>query len=77
MGLYATTYSMILLIVISFFSAGLFSEEFRLGADSIFFSTKMGRSRGMKIKIVTGLIMATIIYWGTMLILSIISFRAH
>ena len=74
MGLYATTYSMILLIVISFFSAGLFSEEFRLGADSIFFSTKMGRSRGTKIKIVTGLIMATIIYWGTMLILSIISF---
>lgn len=74
MGLYATTYSMILLIVISFFAAGLFSEEFRLGADSIFFSTKMGRSKGTKIKIVTGLIMSTIIYWGTMLVLSIISF---
>ena len=74
MGLYATTYSMILLIVISFFAAGLFSEEFRLGADSIFFSTKMGRSRGTKIKIATGLIMATIIYWGAMLIMSIISF---
>ena len=74
MDLYVTTYSMILLIVISFFAAGVFSEEFRLGADSIFFSTKLGRSRGTKIKIATGLIMATVIYWGTMLIMSIISF---
>ena len=74
MGLYATTYSMILLVVLSFFSAGLFSEEFKLGADSIFFSTKMGRSRGTKIKIITGMLMASIIYWGAMLIMSIISF---
>ena len=74
MGLYATTYSMILLVVVSFFSSGLFSEEFRLGADSIFFSTKRGRTGGTITKIITGLLMASAIYWGAMLIMSIISF---
>ena len=74
MGLYATTYSMILLVIVSFFSSGLFSEEFRLGADSIFFSTKRGRTGGTITKIITGLLMASAIYWGAMLIMSIISF---
>lgn len=74
MGLYATTYAIILIISISFITSGIFSEDFKLKAESVFFSTKLGRSRGTKTKIVTGLFMATIIYWGAMLILSIISF---
>ncbi len=74
MGLYATTYAMILLIVNSFLAAGIFSEEFRLQADTVFFSTKLGRRKGTLSKIAAGLIMVTVVYWGAMLILSVISF---
>lgn len=74
MSLYATTYAIILIIVISFITSGIFSEDFKLKSDAIFFSTKLGRSRGTKTKIVTGIFMATIVYWGSMLVLSIISF---
>uniref|UniRef100_I5AR92 ABC-type transport system involved in multi-copper enzyme maturation, permease component n=1 Tax=Eubacterium cellulosolvens (strain ATCC 43171 / JCM 9499 / 6) TaxID=633697 RepID=I5AR92_EUBC6 len=74
MGLYATTYALSVLMIISFFAAGIFSQEFDLQADAIFFSTKLGRSKGTKTKIVAGLIMATVIYWSAMLLLSLISF---
>lgn len=74
MGLYATTYAMILLIIISFLAAGIFSREFKQQADSIFFSTRLGRSKGTRAKIATGLIMATAIYWLAMFIMSIVSF---
>ena len=49
MGLYATTYSLILIIGISFFGSGIFTEDFKLKADSIFFSTKLGKNKGVKI----------------------------
>ena len=74
MGLYATTYAMILLIVNSFLAAGIFSQEFRLHADPVFFSTKQGRRKGTKTKIAAGIIMATIVYWGAMLMLSAVSY---
>lgn len=74
MGLYATTYSLILIIGISFLVSGIFTEDFKLKADSIFFSTKLGKNKGVKIKIGTGLLMTTIIYWALMLSLCIISF---
>lgn len=74
MGLYATTYAMILLIVNSFLAAGIFSQEFRLQADPVFFSTKQGRRKGTKTKIAAGIIMATIVYWGAMLMLSAVSY---
>ena len=76
MGLYATTYAMILLIAVSFLSAGIFSREFKLQSNSIFFSTKHGRSRGTITKIACGVITTTLIYWIGMLILSVVSFGA-
>ena len=74
MGLYATTYSLILIIGISFLVSEIFTEDFKLKADSIFFSTKLGKNKGVKIKIGTGLLMTTIIYWALMLSLCAISF---
>lgn len=73
MGLYATTYAMILLIAVSFLSAGIFSREFKLQSNSIFFSTKHGRSRGTITKIASGIIMTTLLYWTGMLTLSAMS----
>lgn len=37
MGLYATTYAIILIISISFITSGIFSEDFKLKAESVFF----------------------------------------
>lgn len=74
MGLYATTYAIVLLMVIAFIAAGIFSEEYEMQADTVFFSTKWGRSKGTKAKIVTGLIVATVIYWLSMALLSLLSF---
>ncbi|MGI6721490.1 MAG: ABC transporter [Anaerovoracaceae bacterium] len=74
MGLYATTYAILLIIVISFFAAGIFSDDFRLQADAVFFTTKWGRTRGTRARIAAGLVMATAVYWVFMMILSLLSF---
>lgn len=74
MLLYATTYGIILVVLIGFLAAGIFSDEFSLRADSVFFSCRYGRSRAVRSKILTGLLMATVIYWAGMALLSGISF---
>lgn len=74
MLLYATTYGIILVVLIGFLAAGIFSDEFSLRADSVFFSCRYGRSRAVRSKILTGLLMATVIYWAGMALLTGISF---
>ena len=74
MLLYATTYGLILVVLIGFLAAGIFSDEFSLKADAVFFSCRYGRSRAVRSKILTGLLMATVIYWAGMALLSGISF---
>ncbi len=74
MLLYATTGSLILIIVIGFLSAGIFAEEFQYKADAVFFSTRHGRSNAVYAKICAGLIVATLVYWIGIGVLSAISF---
>ena len=74
MLLYATECSLILVIVIGFLTAGIFSEEFQCKADSVFFSTRCGRSKAVHAKICTGLIIATLVYGIGIGALSIICF---
>ena len=74
MRLYATTYGIILVVLIGFLAAGIFSDEFSLGADAVFFSCRYSRTRAVRSKILTGLLMATVIYWAGMALLSGISF---
>lgn len=74
MILYAETYGIILVVVIGFLAAGIFAEEFRTGAEAVFFSTKYGRSKAIKNKIVAGMLMTTIVYWVGIGLLSLISF---
>ena len=71
---YAATYGMILVVLIGFLAAGIFSDEFSLGADAVFFSCRYSRTRAVRSKILTGLLMATVIYWAGMALLSGISF---
>ena len=74
MRLYATTYGMILVMLVGFLAAGIFSDEFSLRADAVFFSCGYRRTRAVRSKILTGLLMATVIYWAGMALLSGISF---
>ncbi len=71
---YATTYGIILVVLIGFLAAGIFSDEFTFRADAVFFSARYGRSKAVRGKILSGLLMATAIYWAGMLLLSGISF---
>lgn len=74
MLMYATTCSLILIIVISFITSGIFAEEFQYKADSVFFSTRLGRSKAVHTKIRAGLILTTLVYGIGMGVLSAICF---
>ena len=74
MTMYAQTYVLLLAMVIGFLTAGIFSAEFRPGAEDIFFASKYGRSKAVKNKILAGVIMSTIVYWVGAGILSFIAF---
>ena len=68
---------MITMLVLSFFVSGIFSGEFQWKADSIFFSTKYGRTRGTLSKIAAGIIVVTVVYWTMILLYSLIGFGVY
>lgn len=57
-----STFILILALIIGFFVSGIFSDEFGTKADSIFFSTKFGRNKGVLSKIGTGFFITTVFY---------------
>lgn len=57
-----STFILILALIIGFFVSGIFSDEFGTKADSIFFSTKLGRNKGILSKIGTGFFITTVFY---------------
>ena len=59
---YAPTIIMLTVLIMSFFVAGIFSNEFGWKADSVFFSARYGRNRGTFSKIAAGLIVFTLFY---------------
>lgn len=69
---YMPTLMMILVLVAGFFVAGIFSDEFSLKADSIFFSSRLGRNKAVAAKIGAGVVIVTVIYWTVMLLYSLI-----
>ena len=74
MTMYAQTYAILLAVVIGFLAAGIFSAEFRPGAEDVFLASRYGRSKAVRNKIAAGILMATIVYWTGMALLSLISF---
>lgn len=69
---YMNTLLMITVIVTAFLVSGIFSDEFNLKADSIFFSTRMGRGRAVWAKVGAGMLLTTGIYWGAVLLYSLL-----
>ena len=76
-GWYQAAYNMPIIImlmclILGFLLAGIFSNETKLKADSIFFSAYHGRRQGVVAKLAAGLIIVTGIYWVVMLVYSAI-----
>lgn len=47
---------------------GIFSSEFQLKADAVFFSAKLGRNKAVKCKVYAGFCVVTGLYRGLMLL---------
>ena len=58
-----STFILILALIIGFLTAGIFSDEFQTKADSIFFSTRYGRSRAVLSKAGAGFLITTVFYF--------------
>lgn len=69
---YMLTFMTILVVITGFLVAGIFSDEFQLKADSVFFSSEKGRNNAIISKIEAGFITVTLVYWGTIMLYSAI-----
>lgn len=69
---YAPTLVMFLLFVIIFLVSGIFTSEHRLKANAIFFSTKLGRGKAVRAKLLSGLVTTTVIYWAAIAVYTIV-----
>lgn len=65
---YAPTLIMLTVLVTGFLVSGIFPGEFSLKADSVYFSSRYGRNRGVRAKIAAGFCLQTALYWTTMLL---------
>ena len=57
-----STFILILALFIGFWVSGIFSDEFHTKADSIFFSTKLGRNKAVVSKMGAGFLIITVSY---------------
>lgn len=69
---YAPTLVMFLLFVIIFLVSGIFPSEHRLKANAIFFSTKLGRGKAVRAKLLSGLVTTTVIYWAAIAVYTLV-----
>lgn len=69
---YLPILTIIVVIVCGFLVAGIFSGEFQLRADSIFFSSKLGRGRAVLSKLGSGILTVSVVYWGAMLLYAVL-----
>lgn len=69
---YLPTLMIITIVMIGFLVSGIFSDEFQYKTDSVFFSSRLGRSRAIVSKIAAGFLAITVVYWSVMLLFSAI-----
>ncbi len=62
------TVIMITVLILAFLAAGIFSGEFQMKADAIFFSSYHGRGKASAAKLEAGVLMVTGIYWVMVLL---------
>ena len=59
---------MIMVLILGFLTASIFSGEFQLKADAVFFASRYGREKAVTAKIKAGFLLITGIYWLMMLL---------
>lgn len=59
------------ILILGFLLAGIFSNEFKWKADSVFFSSLHGRNKATGAKIKAGFLLVTVLYWSAMLVYSL------
>lgn len=70
----AMTYIMLFgYMILGFLISGICAGEFKYRADSILFSTKLGRTRAVSAKIYAGFLLITALYWSCILAISAIT----
>ena len=65
------TLLLIVVVGIGFLVSGIFSDEFRYKAESIFYSTKLGRNKAIMSKMGAGCLTITVVYWASMILYSL------
>lgn len=60
-------------LILGYLCAGIFSNEYRWKADSVYFSARHGRDRAVWAKIKAGFVMVTVLYWASVLIYSLVT----
>lgn len=60
---YSTTAIMLTALILGYLMAGVFANEFKWKADSIYFSTALGRTASTRAKIQAGFLVITVCYW--------------
>lgn len=68
---YAPTIMLMVTIILGFFVSDIFTNEFQTKADAVFFSAKLGRSKGVSAKIRAGFTIITTLFWGAMLLYTV------
>ncbi len=71
---YVTNVQLMLVLLVSLPAAAIFSDEFRNNTESVYFSSRYGRTKAIGAKIGAGIIFTSLFYWSCILIFSIISF---
>lgn len=67
---YSPTVIMIVMLVLGYLVAGIFSNEFTWKSDAVLFSSMYGRNKAVASKIGAGFFIVTAVYWGAVLLYS-------
>lgn len=60
---FAPTILMLMVLILGFLVAGIFSVEFSQKADAVFFSSYHGRQKAIRAKVTAGFLIVTCVYW--------------
>ena len=60
-------------ILMAFLTAGIFANESRWKTNSLYFCTVLGRQKGTAAKLTSGFLLTTIVYWGVLLTVNLIT----
>ena len=69
---YAPFVIMMAALILGYLCAGIFAGEYRWKADAVFFSARHGRDKAVWAKIQAGLLLVTLVYWGSVLFYTLV-----